>query len=295
MRITNSALLENMLAELNRNREKYASFSNQIATAKRVSKPSDDAIAFASGEEKKTIIQRNEQYQSNLSSGVEQARIADDTISRMLDQLFELKTLATKGANGAALTDGDMEILGENVAAIRSRLVDLANTQANGRYLFSGTRTQTKPFVEVGTNVSYNGNAQDLVIAANPTTSIAFSVNGESLFNYNGESIFDMIERIETAMTNADSNAVNAELENINLGVEYLGRMGGRIGNAINQMDFANEQFEALNINLNSQVSRLMDTDFAEAASKLQALDTAYQAALNLTSRMSRLSLLNYI
>jgi flagellar hook-associated protein 3 FlgL len=120
-------------------------------------------------------------------------------------------------------------------------------------------------------------------------------VNGQTLFDYNGESVFDMIGRIETALNSADPNAVNAELDNINQAVEYLGRMGGRVGNAINQMDFAFEQFEAVNINLDGQISRLTDADYAEAASQLQALDTAYQAALAVTSRMSRLSLLNYL
>ncbi len=295
MRITTNGMLESMLTELNRNRSKYAELTTQIATAKRVNKPSDDAIAFSNGEEKKTVIQRNEQFQSNLASGIEQAQVADETIGRMLDELYQLKTLATKGANGAALTDGDMEILGENVAAIRTKLTEYGNTQLNGRYIFGGTRTQTPPFEEQAGSVVYNGNSQNLVITASQSNTVNVGVNGDALFNYNGESVFDMVNRIETALNNHDAQAVNAELENINLSVEYLGRMGGRIGNAINQMQFAFEQFESVNINLNSQVSRLLDTDFAEAATKLQALDTAYQAALSLTSRMSQLSLLNYI
>jgi flagellar hook-associated protein 3 FlgL len=295
MRITTNGMLESMLTELNRNRSKYADLSNQIATARRVNKPSDDAIAFSNGEEKKTVIQRNEQYQSNLASGIELSQVADDTISRMLDEMYQLKTLATKGANGSALTDGDMEILAENVAAVKTKLTELGNTQSNGRYIFAGTRTQTSPFEEQAGGVVYNGNSQNLVVASSQSNTVTIGVNGETLFNYNGESVFDMIGRIETALNNHDAQAVNAELGNIDLSVEYLGRMGGRVGNAINQMQFAIEQFQSVNINLSSQVSRILDTDYAEAATQLQALDTAYQAALSLTSRMSKLSLLNFI
>ncbi|TNE68931.1 hypothetical protein EP331_15060 [bacterium] len=295
MRVTQNGVIDNLLAELNKNRSKYATLNKQLASQKRVSLPSDDALAYGTGEEKKSIISRNEQYQSNLANGIEQARIVDDSITSMLEQLFDLKTLTTKGANGSALTDSDMETLADNVAAIREKLVDLANTQANGRYIFAGTRTQAPAYSLSGTTVTYEGNNQDLVIKANGTTDVTIAPSGETLFDYNSESVFDLLGRIETAMRAQDASAVNAELENVNLAVEYVARVGGRIGNAINQMEYAYEQYESTNINLANQVSRLMDTDYAEVATQLQNLDVAYQAALAVTSRMSQLSLLNYL
>jgi flagellar hook-associated protein 3 FlgL len=295
MRVTQNGVIDNLLSELNKNRSKYTNLSNQLASQKRVNRPSDDALAFGSGEEKKSIISRNEQYQSNLASGIEQAQIADDAIGRMLEQLFDLKTLTTKGANGAALTDSDMETLADNVAAIREKLVDLANTSANGRYIFAGTRTQAPAFTLSGNVATYEGNNQDLVIKANATTTVTITPSGENLFNYNSESVFELLNRIETAMRAEDASGVNAELENVNLAVEHLGRMGGRIGNAINQMEFAFEQFESTNITLRNQVSRLLDADYAQVASQIQTLDVAYQAALAVTSRISQLSLLNYL
>ncbi len=295
MRVTQNGVIDNLLSELNKNRSKYTNLSNQLASQKRVNRPSDDALAFGSGEEKKSIISRNEQYQSNLASGIEQAQIADDAIGRMLEQLFDLKTLTTKGANGAALTDSDMETLADNVAAIREKLVDLANTSANGRYIFAGTRTQSPAFSLAGNVATYEGNNQDLVIKANATSTVTITPSGETLFNYNSESVFDLLDRIETAMRAEDASGVNAELENVNLAVEHLGRMGGRVGNAINQMEYAFEQFESTNITLRNQVSRLLDADYAQVASQIQNLDVAYQAALAVTSRISQLSLLNYL
>lgn len=295
MRVTQNGVIDNLLSELNKNRSKYTNLSNQLASQKRVNRPSDDALAFGSGEEKKSIISRNEQYQSNLASGIEQAQIADDAIGRMLEQLFYLKTLTTKGANGAALTDSDMETLADNVAAIREKLVDLANTSTNGRYIFAGTRTQAPAFTISGNVVTYEGNNQDLVIKANARSTVTISPAGETLFNYNNESVFDLLDRIETAMRAEDASGVNAELENVNLAVEHLGRMGGRVGNAINQMEYAFQQFESTNITLRNQVSRLLDADYAQVASQIQNLDIAYQAALAVTSRISQLSLLNYL
>lgn len=295
MRVTQNGVIDNLLSELNKNRSKYTKLSNQLASQKRVNRPSDDALAFGSGEEKKSIISRNEQYQSNLASGIEQAQIADHAIGRMLEQLFYLKTLTTKGANGATLSDSDMETLADNVAAIREKLVDLANTSTNGRYIFAGTRTQAPAFTISGNVVTYEGNNQDLVIKANARSTVTISPAGENLFNYNNESVFDLLDRIETAMRAEDASGVNAELENVNLAVEHLGRMAGRVGNAINQMEYAFEQFESTNITLRNQVSRLLDADYAQVASQIQNLDIAYQAALAVTSRISQLSLLNYL
>lgn len=295
MRVTQNGVVDNLLAELNKNRAKYTDLSIQLASQKRVNRPSDDALAFGTGEEKKSIISRNEQYQSNLANGIEQARVVDDSITAMLEQMFDLKTLATKGANGSALTDSDMEVLADNVAAVREKLVDLANTEANGRYIFAGTKTQAPAFSISGTNVNYDGNNQDLVIKANAKNNVVIAPSGEALFDYNSESVFDLLGRVETALRTQDASAVNAELGNINLAVEHMARIGGRVGNAINQMDYAYEHYQATNINLSSQVSRLLDTDYAEVASQLQNLDVSYQAALAVTSRMSQLSLLNYL
>lgn len=295
MRVTQNGVIDNLLSELNKNRSNYTKLSNQLASQKRVNRPSDDALAFGSGEEKKSIISRNEQYQSNLASGIEQAQIADHAIGRMLEQLFYLKTLTTKGANGAALADSDMETLADDVAAIREKLVDLANTSTNGRYIFAGTRTQAPAFTISGNVVTYEGNNQDLVIKANARSTVTISPAGENLFNYNNESVFDLLDRIETAMRAEDASGVNAELENVNLAVEHLGRMAGRVGNAINQMEYAFEQFESTNITLRNQVSRLLDADYAQVASQIQNLEIAYQAALAVTSRISQLSLLNYL
>lgn len=295
MRVTQNNTLANMLFELNKNRANYSSLSKELATQKRVSSPSDDALAFGSSEEKKSQVKLNEQFQSNLDNGIEQARMVDDSIGRMLEHLYDLKTLSTKGANGDVLTDSDMEALADNVASVRQKLVDLGNSQANGRYIFGGTKTQTAAFTLSGTNVTYNGNQQDLVIQANQSSAVPISINGNSLFDYNGESAFDLLNRIETAMRSQDAAAVNAELGNVDKLVEHLGRTGGNIGNAINKMEYAYEHYEATNINLASQISRLVDTDYAETASRIQSLDVAYSAALAITSRMSQLSLLNYI
>lgn len=296
MRVTQNGVVGNLLAELNKNRSKYSDLSLQLSSQKRVNRPSDDALAFGNAEEKKSVIERNVQFQSNLDNGIEQSKIAEESISLMLEQLFELKTLATRGANGSANSLSDMDTLADSVASVRTRLVQLGNVQANGRYIFSGTATQTPPFEEAGTNVNYNGNAQNLEIKANPANNLNVSVTGSRLIDYNGgETVYDLIERIETALRSGDSAAVNAELDNIGTATEYVARMGGTIGNSINQMEFAYEHYEATNITLKSQVSRLVDADYAEVASKIQQLDVAYSAALSVTSRISQLSLLNYL
>lgn len=296
MRITQNKVLDNMLAELNKNRSKYATLTKQLATQKRVNLPSDDSLAYSSSQEKESLLKRNEQYQSNLASGLEQARVVDETIVTMIDQLFELKSIATRGANGSANSDGDNEILADNVAAIRDNLVSFTNTSVNGRYIFSGTRTDTASLSVSGSTVTYQGNTQDLVIKANENTDVAYSINANDLFEYNGsDSVFDLLTTIETALRNNDTTAVNAELGNIDLSVEHLARQASQIGNSINKMEFAYQSFETTNINLQEQISRLVDTDFADAATQLQQLDIAYNAALNLTSRSAQLSLLNYL
>lgn len=296
MRITQNSILNNLITETNKNRNRWADLQRQISTSLKVSRPSDEPFSFASGNELKSQIDRNRQYQSNIDSGLEQSRIVQDTIDQMIEQMYTVKSTATKGANGAVLTDSDFETLADNIAAVKETLLELGNLNAKGRYMMGGTATQTRPFGMDGLgNITFNGNNSNLTVKVNGTSEVNISVNGEEFFDYGFESVFDLLSRIETNMRNSDGDAVNADLQNVTDAIEHMANQAGNLGNGINRLEYAYQQIENTTLRLEERKSRLLDTDYAEAISEIQQLDIAYNSALALTSRVGNLSLLNYL
>lgn len=295
MRVSNQLLTNEILSALNANRSELAKVNRQLSTQRTVNDPSDNPGAYATSRELEARISRNELYQNNIQSGIEEARVATESIDLMADQLRELKRLSTQGASDVLDPQG-MITLADRVAGIRETLVQQANKNINGRYLFAGTEIQTKPFEVSGINVTYSGNDETLEVAVSEGTTVETSVNGTDLFTFNGsDNVFDMIERIETALRNNDSQGVNAELDAITEAVGAVSSRASELGNNINRMEFSYYEFESSNLALTSNVSRLVDTDYAEAISRFQNLQTAYEASLSSSARLLQLSLVNFL
>lgn len=296
MRITQQSIVNNFVQDLNSNRIELARLNQQIATQKRVNKPSDDPGAYSESRILDARVTRNEQFQNSIQAGIEQAQSAEDTINYMLDQLNDAKKLAVQGANSDALDQDALDIIAENVAGIRSALIQLGNKRYNDRFLFAGTATQTTPFSESGGAVSYNGNDEQIVVPISDNLTTAISVTGDDLFDIGGANdVFATLDRLETALRNGNNSAIRAELDFIDRAVTGVSSAAGQLGNSILRMEFAYEEYVTSNNNLRANISRNVDTDMAEAISRYQTLETSYAAALSAGSRLLQLSLVNFL
>lgn len=72
----------------------------------------------------------------------------------MGDLLQRTRELAVQGANGT-LTQADMQKMANEIEQLKAQMIQVGNTQYNGRYIFAGFKTTTQPFSE--DNNSYNG------------------------------------------------------------------------------------------------------------------------------------------
>lgn len=288
-------ITNDLLRDISSNRNELAKIQNQVSSGVKVRNPSDEPTAFATSKGLEEQIARNDEYQNAIESGLTQSRVAQDSLDAMSDQMVDLKRIVTQGANDTALQDSDREALADEVAGIRENLVDRLNTSTDGRYLFAGTQVDQQPFELEGTDVTYNGNDSELTVPVNDGMEVKISMTGDEVTDVNGDNLFDMLGRIETALRDNDDAGVKAEMENVDNAVAHIASAGSNLGSRINQLEFSNEQFEVGNNNLKSEVSRLVDTDYAEALSELQKFQTAYQAALSANSELMQTNLLNFL
>lgn len=297
MRITQNMITNDLLSSINKNQNELAKIQNQVSTGKSVNKPSDNPLNFQNGRKLEDLLSKNVQYQSNVESGLFQARYAQEAIDQSVDKMIQLKQIVVQGANDGVIEDQDMATLAEIVKGMKEDLVTFFNTNADGRYLFGGTNTMVAPFeINDDGDVVYNGNSENLTARVNDNTEVGISINGSDLQNMrNGESIFGLLDEVETLLRAGDSTGLNAKLSDVDIAVEHISNIGSQIGSNINRMDFVNEQFEVGNINLQSEVSRLVDADYAESLSQIQKLQVSYQAALSANASMLQTNLLNFL
>lgn len=133
----------------------------QVSTGRRIFRASDDAPAALRAIALQRTIQRKEQSQRNLAGSRSVLEVADTALNSVGDILREMRATALESASNLTSQESRQAAIAQIDAALKS-LVTSGNANYNGRYLFSGSRTNLSPFELVNGLVSYTGNEKSL-------------------------------------------------------------------------------------------------------------------------------------
>lgn len=145
MRVTSGMVRRNIIANMNSALERLQISQTQIATGKRVFKPSDDPATIAKSVNIKALLRDNEQFKRNIEDGLGWLATTEAAVNDMTEILTSLKEIAVRGA-GDTIGADERAALGEQVEALIQRLLDSSNTAYGDRYVFAGTNTLTRPY-----------------------------------------------------------------------------------------------------------------------------------------------------
>jgi flagellar hook-associated protein 3 FlgL len=145
MRVTGKMLRDKVLYNIQSSLERMQFAQTQVATGKRILKPSDDAVAVSKTLKVRNLLADNEQYQRNMDDGVGWVDSTEPALDAASGLLAELKEIALSGASDTNGAD-ERRALAEQVEGLLEEMVQLANTQYDQRYVFAGTYTLTRPY-----------------------------------------------------------------------------------------------------------------------------------------------------
>jgi flagellar hook-associated protein 3 FlgL len=220
-----------------------------------------------------------------------QTRTVQNAMDGMIDTMNQLKTKTVQASNEGVLSDEELDIIREYVTTAKDTLRTIGNTQVLNRFMFAGSKTETPPFTADESNtIQYNGNDEKLNLQISDFENIPVTVPGTRLLP-----IFDTVEKLEQALNDRDFDAIRSSIDNIDDSFDILSNVTGEIGASINKMEFIYETYEKNNIEYKGEISRLTDTDYAEALSNLEKFNIAYQAAIEANQRLINTSLVNLL
>ncbi len=113
--------------------------------------------------------------------------------------------------------------------------------------------------------------------------------------------IFGVLTRTEEALrgNNIDDplgpgGGLQANLDNLEVAADQERRIRSRLGNRASRVDTALLHQEDVQIDLEQILSRYQDADAIETFNEIVQQETAFQAALSVTSKISQISILDY-
>jgi flagellin-like hook-associated protein FlgL len=133
----------------------------QVSTGRRITRPSDDAPSALRAIALQRTIQRKEQSERNLAGSRSVLEVAGTSLNSVADILRDIRGLAQENVNSTSSAESRQAAISAIDEAINS-LITAGNANYNGRYLFSGSRTNEVPFSQQGQYVEYTGNEKSL-------------------------------------------------------------------------------------------------------------------------------------
>ncbi|KHO61015.1 flagellar hook protein FlgL [Thermoanaerobacter sp. YS13] len=296
MRITDGMLITNFLNDYNNNLERLQKNQNMLSTGKRISRPSDDPVAVATSLRIRTDMTRNDAYTKNADDAKSWLDITDTALNQLGSLLQRTRELAVQGANGT-LTQEDMQKIANEIEQLKAQMIQVGNTQYNGRYIFAGFKTTTQPFSE--TNNSYSGDKGliEFEVGAGGNK-IAVNVTGDKVFNVDltGTSqLLTMMDNLKKALDSGDHQAVSNLIVDVDKQMENVLAVRAEVGAKSNRIDLIKNRLQDDNYNFTSLLSKNEDADLAQVITNLKMDENVYRASLAAGARIMQPSLIDFL
>jgi len=161
-RVTSSTVNASLTNQIGNQYANYAKLTEQITTGNRVNSLFDDPIQAIN------IISSNRQlgkigtWTQNIEALNNEIKDSSETIDLAIDKAQRVRDLATTAASGTT-TKSSLEATLDELNQLIRGMVDMANTNYNGNYIYGGTNTKTPPY-EIQYAIDDAGNLTDEII-----------------------------------------------------------------------------------------------------------------------------------
>ncbi len=306
MKISTNLLFDRGASQMSNVQTKLTQSQAQLAQGKQIINASDAPNQAATIQRLKSILNKQDSYQSSLNTIKARLQGEDSTLQNVSDLLVRAKEVAVQGANDT-LNAGDRKALATEMQALRDQMLSLANTKdSNGSYLFAGSRVKQPAFVEtVNGSPEYRGDQTRMNVRVGEQRSIPVNRTGTDAFvpvartdsdgKVSGVGFFTVMDNLIAGLNTNKGTDIRrgvGELDDLMQGVS-LAR--AEIGTNLNVGDQQTSVIEDTTLNLKTTLSSIEDLDYASAITKMNQQMMSLEAAQSSFAKVSQLNLFNYI
>jgi flagellar hook-associated protein 3 FlgL len=293
MRLSTNYQFDRMQSSVQRSGQAYFDAQYKVTTGKRMNRLSDDPAAIEPLVSMRSLKASMDQYNSDLKVASNTFAASENAFSEVATILNRVNQLAISGGTATA-SSTQRQAMADEIKSLRERIISLGNTKAaNGDYIFSGTNLDVKPFQDNGTVVTFQGDTMNRFIESGPGERINLTLANSK------QAFMDSITRLDalqTALTMGDQATLNGPmLTDLKSSQDAFNQLRGEIGMKTQSLQATKTNFERRSLDLTQGISDLEEVDLSQAITDMKKAETAYQAALQVTSIGSKLSLMDFI
>ena len=299
------AVSQQFLTNLQLLQQQMAATQQQISSGTKISRPSDAPNSVGDVLQLESDLGHVNQVTANLnlvSGEVNSAESALQSATQLLDQVA---SLAAQGV-GSTVSATSRTTFSQQVGQILSTLVSTSQTQFNGAYVFGGDQS-TSPSYQLDLS---NANGVDRLTTTQSTrliqdaSGITFAVSktAQDIFDHRNpddtlasDNIFAAVNSLRVALANNDQPGISAAITSIKAAQDYLSQQLAFYGGVQNQITNAQDVAQKFQLQDQTALGPLKDTDMAAASVAMTQQPASYQAAIEAEAAMPKTSLFSYL
>ncbi|MBI1210402.1 MAG: hypothetical protein GC190_02985 [Alphaproteobacteria bacterium] len=305
-RIGTYGLAQTLLSQYQSIQQSLANTQQQISSGKvgtQYSDVKDQASVLASAKSKAASI---ESYTAATKSAVDRLDLYDIQLQSLSDVSAQLRA-----AIGDALSTGSGIGFTEKVRALYDQAVNILNTQVDGKYIWSGSRTDVPPVnaqslddlvaaptvaavfdnttVKQNDRIGDNETIQTGITASETATDLFQMFKDIGAFAAGASGPFGTsLDQTQTAFLTTQNIAAPSIQDGIDVVAAENGVRYNRASTALDQQQAMADYFTKF-------ISDIEDADLPTAIAKLNADQTAAAASAKMIASLNQLSLLNFL
>lgn len=143
MRITNKMMTNNMLYNINNNKNTLSGLEEKYSTGLAIQRPSDDPIVAVRALKLRTnLTELNQYYEKNIPDAKSWMETTESALKVTSEIITNIHTYCVQGANDT-LNEEDRNSIATNLKQLKNQIYQEGNANYAGRYLFTGYKTNT--------------------------------------------------------------------------------------------------------------------------------------------------------
>ena len=302
MRVTQNITTSTFISYINRHAENLLKTQQQIASQKRINKSSDDPIGMGQVLGYRTSLATTDQYQQNIEQGMTRLEFNEITLGLASDLVDTARGLAAD-YSGSTLSAGTRQSIALQVKDLYDQVMQLANSELNGNYIFSGHVTDTPPFSrDADFNATYGGDDGNFRVMVSKNSEVNIVADGRRIFQNaanGGVNIFDELKSLIDGLEDPDLVAGSAQIEatvsNLQDGRDQINSRRSEYTPVLYRLQTTDEYMTNLRPKVEEAMANLEQADITKAVVELQNLELAYETTIATAARIIQPSLLDFL
>lgn len=300
---------EKFLIDINRLQKRSAKAQQQLASGLKISKVSDSPDDISRLLAARANLSSVVQTQQNLGRVKVEVDTAEKALQNGVGLIERARILAAQGSNDLQGQATRRQIADE-LQGILERLVTVASTAVEGRYVFSGDADQTPPYsidLAVPNGVSaYQGAPANRKVADANGLLFSTAQSADLIFDSADpeQNVFGAVNGIRRALLAVDNPpdppdptipTVSEALHRLDTAGRYLNQRLSTYGLIQNRVRESLDGASRLEISQRAQIAEIEEADLAQAAVELSQTRINLEAALQARASNPRRSLFDVL